>query len=344
MNRMNPLRLKTSSIVGVPLNTYDDFTFIVNGEEFKTSRISADLLSRKISSLHRTDPTVDEYSITTQETGHFSYFLKLLNFQQNQVPQVEIPFISEIIEKLETDSVEIQEPERIIITDDNVFSLIKFHLKSPNFYSRNLQSEIDHVSCHFYELCGRKSDELKMLTKDTLNSILSNSKLQIESEDQLVTFLNELVSSDPTYSQLFEYVNFSNVSTATMKDFLYVFNMENMTREMWNKISSRLELQVIQPKIVKKKKKFLFKTNENIEIKYDDKKQFNGILNHLRSVFKDENIFNEIDITSSSTYLDDDEYSARNVIQYEDPNKEFCSKDVKNSWLCVDFKDHRIIQ
>lgn len=345
MNRMNPIRLKTSSIVGVPLNTYDDFTFIVNGEKFRTSRICADLLSRKISSLHRTDPTINEYSITTSETGHFSYFLRLVNFQQNQIPQIELPFISEIIEKLETESVDIQEQERIIITDENVFELLRFHLKSPNFYSRNLQSEIDHISSHFYELCYKKSDELMSLQKDTLELILSNSsKLQIDSEDQLVTFLNSLASQDSIYSQLFEYVNFSNVSTNTMKEFLCVFNQNNITREMWNRIASRLELEVIQPKIVKKKKKFLFKTTiENVEFKYDDKKQFCGILNHLRSVFKDENVFNEIDITSSSTYLNDDEYSARNVIQYEDRNKEFCSKDVKNSWLCVDFKNHRIV-
>lgn len=49
----NQIQLKYSSIASVPIQTYkQDFTFVVNGEEFVTSRLISDLLSPKISNMH----------------------------------------------------------------------------------------------------------------------------------------------------------------------------------------------------------------------------------------------------------------------------------------------------
>ena len=93
MNRMNPIRLKTSSIVGVPLNTYDDFTFIVNEEEFKTSYFIAELLSTKICKIHLIDPTVSSFTINTVKKGNFSIILNLVNFKYNTFTDDEIEFI-----------------------------------------------------------------------------------------------------------------------------------------------------------------------------------------------------------------------------------------------------------
>ena len=65
-------QLEIKSILNVPLQIYeDDFTFFVNGEEIKTSRIIADLLSPKICLYHRTDPTMDKIIINTEHTGQF---------------------------------------------------------------------------------------------------------------------------------------------------------------------------------------------------------------------------------------------------------------------------------
>ena len=65
---MSKMQLKTSCILTVPFQTYDaDFSFIVNGEEFKTSRFISDLLSPTICKMHLNDPTVDTYIINTKE-------------------------------------------------------------------------------------------------------------------------------------------------------------------------------------------------------------------------------------------------------------------------------------
>lgn len=66
MSENYKMRLNSSSIMKVPLRFYqDDFTFIVNGEEFKTSRIFSDLISSKISQMHSNDPTFDTFYINT---------------------------------------------------------------------------------------------------------------------------------------------------------------------------------------------------------------------------------------------------------------------------------------
>lgn len=46
MSKLIKAHLKQSSILNVPFQKYEkDFTFVVNGEEFKTNRFISDLLS-----------------------------------------------------------------------------------------------------------------------------------------------------------------------------------------------------------------------------------------------------------------------------------------------------------
>ena len=118
------LSLKPTSILNVPLTMYDkNFTFIVNGEKYKTNRTIADLLSPTICQLHFNDPLLDEFSITTQEAGDFNIILNLINFEENEVSDSDILFVSEIFEILGNSSIEIQNDYiNIPITIDNVLN------------------------------------------------------------------------------------------------------------------------------------------------------------------------------------------------------------------------------
>ena len=84
MDNKSYLKLSESSIRKVPLCTYDEFIFIVNGKEFKTSRIISDLLSPKICKLHLCDPTISQYSISTKYQGDFSLILNLTSFEKQE--------------------------------------------------------------------------------------------------------------------------------------------------------------------------------------------------------------------------------------------------------------------
>lgn len=133
MMKESKLRLKKSSILNVPFQNYpQDFIFIVNGEEYKTSRLLSDLLSPKISKTHLSDPTIDYFIINTKSTGNFSRFLEVQNFQDYLISTDEIPFILEILEALGNECFEfIDNNEVEEITMDNVFTLVKNHSKYP---------------------------------------------------------------------------------------------------------------------------------------------------------------------------------------------------------------------
>ena len=142
---INRLQLKTSSILNVPLQSYfDDFSFIVNGKEYKTSRLISDLLSPKICEIHANDPTFDIFTIKTQQKGDFSHILNLTKFNQIEIPENEYSFFSEVIEILGNESIEIiEESENTDITIDNVISRIQNHEKYSKIKSKRLFEDIE---------------------------------------------------------------------------------------------------------------------------------------------------------------------------------------------------------
>ena len=147
------IKLNPSSIMNVPLKSYaDDFVFVVNGEEFKTSRLISDLLSPKICRMHSNDPTISSFVINTTNCGNFSHILDLLEFKEIKIQDNEFPFILEIIEILDNESIEylmkdnLKEP-----TVDNVFSLIKQHEKFSKFYSKCLSLDTQLTRCRVFQ-------------------------------------------------------------------------------------------------------------------------------------------------------------------------------------------------
>lgn len=141
MSDKEKIQLKTSSITRIPFDTYEKFSFIVNGESFETTRIIAELLSIKICHIHQSDPTIDEFNISTSQKGDFSQFLKLINFHENSYSENEFQFIYEIISQLGNDSLNItimNDPKEI--TKDNFLSI--------------------HQKYEKYELISQRRDEI----------------------------------------------------------------------------------------------------------------------------------------------------------------------------------------
>lgn len=123
----------------------------------------------------------------------------------------------------------------------------------------------------------------------------------------------------------------------TDEEFLNIFDFYYLTNDTWKSLNKRLLLDPTKAYKLPETKRY----QKSIKIDYNFSNQFTGLLNHIRT--KNPNsIFNEIKITSSSLYKNDEEYSPQNVIQYENSNVEFCTSSQKNSWLCFDFIDHQI--
>lgn len=72
---------------------------------------------------------------------------------------------------------------------------------------------------------------------------------------------------------------------------------------------------------------------------YTEDKVFKGIFNYFQTETNGQ-IEKEIDFTSSSLYSIS--YPPKNVALFDDKNSLFISQDVAGSWICFDFKDHRV--
>lgn len=342
---MSQIKLKPSSILSVQIQNYgDNFSFLVNDEEFKTSLLAADLLSSNISRIHQVDPTFDTIKINTQHKGHFSNILSLINFEPTNIPDNELPFIYEVLDQIGTESFEIpQSKESLKITLDNAFELIQNHEKFPNLFSKQLESEIQFVSSHFFEVSENRKEEFLNLKLTTIQKILSNDKLLLKDEDELIEFINYLNTKDSNkFLFLYETVLFSNVSSAKMKDFVSIFDFNNMTYEIWNNLAGRLtnEIQLKSQFEPSKRYKKINKKPKGIKFEYKSDKEFSGIVKYLKDKTSNQ-IENEIKVTFSSNC---ESYgSPIDIFNYENKSKGFCSQNNPNSWICFDFIKQKIV-
>lgn len=337
------IQLKLSAFLGIPIDKYDkNFTFIVNGEEFKTSRIVSDLLSPKIAKNHSTDPTFETFTIETTNQGNFSHILNLVNFIPNNLPESQLPFISEVIELLGNESIELLCPNNSIeITEENVFENISNHERYSKFYSKQLSKEIDFIASNFFNLCEKHEDELMALKIETIHKIVNNSKLKLKDEDQLLNFVNHMYVKDTKYSVLYEFVYFTNASAEAVSDFIDVFDFNDFTQNAWNRVSIRLKQKVSNEDCNESRYQCV---KRGIEFPFQSGKEFSGIINYL-STKSNGNIENVINFTcSSNDWIISESYKPRFVALFNESDKFFVSGNHgKDEWICLDFKEHRIV-
>lgn len=85
-------------------NKYEkDFTFIVNGKEYPTTRFLADLISPIILHYHFTDETIDKFYIYTSHPKgehNFSEILSLINSDEIILTKDQFEYFIEIFIKL----------------------------------------------------------------------------------------------------------------------------------------------------------------------------------------------------------------------------------------------------
>lgn len=243
----NLIKLQTNSVLQVPFQNYEkDFTFIVNSAKFETSIFQADLLSSTISKIHSTDPTVKEFSINTENSGDFDHILKLLNFNEEIISEDEIPFIIEIIEILGIKiNLKIQNNSNDEINISNILFRIRNNQKHPQLLSKQLERDIEFFASHFNEI---KDELLKQIEEKhfeieefVIENILNDPKLQLNNEDELLDFFNKLYKLDSKYSELYKYVDFNNVEASSIKEFVDIFDFNDMTHSVWLSITKSLQ-------------------------------------------------------------------------------------------------------
>ena len=89
---------------------------------------------------------------------------------------------------------------------------------------------IDFCSEHFDEIPQYELFETEMTT---IEEIIKNEKLKLESEDSLVEFLIELYERKKESAFSFEYAYFNEISKETIEKFVDAFSIEDMTSGVW---------------------------------------------------------------------------------------------------------------
>lgn len=155
-------------------------------------------------------------------------------------------FVCELFEKLGTEIVDITK-ESIEITAGNVIEMLIQHEKLQSFHADEIEPEVDFISENFGDLVEKRSSDLRKLGRVTLEKIIGNDRLTVESESQLLKFVSSLYAENDEISDFFEYVYFENVSGNEIDELISQFKVDDMTSGMWNSLCRRLILSV-EPK------------------------------------------------------------------------------------------------
>lgn len=123
----------------------------------------------------------------------------------------------------------------------------------------------------------------------------------------------------------------------TLFKFIDIFNINHINNSIWKSICQRL----ISSTGEEQRKGKRYKKNIN-EFKYEQGKEFDGILRYLSSE-SNENIHDNgtINISSNSIYDNDDSYHKKNLVDYQN-NIYYESKNEQNVLIYFDFKDKEI--
>lgn len=339
----------------IPFDKYPkDFTFVVNGKRYETSRIVADYLSPIIRKYHYQDETINEFfinsSIQTNENDYFSSFLELFKFDKiynlNQTQQkyykdyfLHLGNIDEYLRlqpNLFTDITVDNVIDRLqiifdILNNDETKDILNINNKE------DIEKLISFASSHFSEI---SKDKLKNLNESVIESIIKSDKIKLEDEDELLLFILDLYEKDKKYSNLFEYIQFKNAKKETIEKFIQKFSIDDINTGIWRSICKQLNQ--------------LFETNgtserykeKGIEIKFDGSQKFKGIMNYLNEKTGG-NIHDNGTIEITSNAADNKERSPKNLVDYQNNGQYHIfqsdiSSNEPNTTILFDFKDRRV--
>lgn len=347
MEKDNKYTLSCENVKNIPIDKYEqNFTFIVNGKRYQTSRVKADLLSPVVSGYHLIDESIEEMNITTKggeeketqsEIDYFSDFIKLTDFSTKSIDEnhrkhyieyfYELGNINEYL-RLQPEYFESLSPENVI---DRLKFLYKLNVFKDE--SESMQEIVKYASTHFEEI---NKEEMKKLEPELLEEIIRNPSLRLNEEDSLIEFILELYKIDSKYSTLFEYVEFKNVNVDSLQKFIDLFDIELLNSQIWKRICQRLISSETSNE-----------TTDRYNVKYitrehEEGTEFNGLLRYL----SDEtggNIHDNGTIEVTSNSIHSDGRHPKYLLDYQNTESiSYNSNNTSDGYICFDFKDRKI--
>ena len=321
-NRICTIHLNNNKEIKIPL-------FIaISSSSFVSKQLLSDISTND---LYFNDPLLDRINDDV-----LNKIIKILNHEEvqfeNEDEIIQFAIFGKIIGNSEfvKPFISISKGHESNINEENVISIIKQKIIF-NLPIDQLKSEISFISSHFSQFI----DKLIELSKESeyqeiIECIIKDENLQLQSEDELLTFtINLCQESNKNYELFFEYVWLEYCSIECITKFIdYINNNycnDNHIKSIMKCINRRL-LQEQIPIEKTNKKRYIIKY---INYEYNGNNPLNGIL-------RQEYLKNNVELRTSGTNHGDVYYLLKN-----DPKLWFATTDSANSWIEGNLKDKK---
>ena len=337
----------------------DDFFFYIGETGIKMNRILAEFISPRVSSMHHSDPTINQLHINLKTTINLSTLDKFQSICKGESIEVEskeareLRYLSIYLwnDEISTTIDDLFPEEKCENSIDEILEFLTSIESDNNRNPQNQEEMIKNVSSQFYSIDPEK---LYKLPYSILYSILINDELKLSDEDSLFEFIENLLSkkkeTDREIDEMafYELIDMRGLSEDKIRTFLDLIEPTRITGELWQKIKNLLFERIIQDDGRMKNEHRYVRTDHHkyTQVEYDanENHRFKGIISQLGNGSPTDVIEKGIiNITSSETVSSSDSrFQPKNVVNFNDMNGCFHSSDRSNSFLVYDFKERKV--
>ena len=245
----------------LPYEKYEtNFTFIVDGKRYQTSRIKADILSPFIRNAHFTDETMNEFTIYTNKndksdnTDYFNSFLNIVNSPKLKLDFLHQVHFAEYFYHLGNvdESIRLRSSITNDLTINNAVDRLLYLIDKYECFHFDFDNErspitkiVDYIASHFEDI---DRERLKKLPIEIIEDIFQSEFLKIFDYDSISTFILELFELNNEFSPLFEYIPFDKISDGVLDWFLEVFDIKYINKSIWSSLNLLIKFLIKQKK------------------------------------------------------------------------------------------------
>jgi hypothetical protein len=319
------LNLSAKGLAKISWANYEyDFKFQIGTKDYRCPSFVAEFLSPRISNLRKTDCTIQEFKIETDDSEKcFECFLSLgfgssvclnredyLIFENLSVELGAEEFYEQLFAEFEVE-----------INPQNVCHRLK-HLERLNC---PCEREIAFAASHFTNI---DSTSIEQLSVSLLFQILKHHSLIIQSEDWLFDIILSLISKNQDYFSLLELIGYEYLSKSSIESFINLISesFEFLTYSIWQNLRSRL----ISGRNVSTSRRVIQKT-----FKFREDSRFDGIISFLTPA--DGRNVSDCNIVSVKSSGVDRNRQAKNAADLKNLTLTATNNE-PNSWISYDFQ------
>jgi hypothetical protein len=328
------IRLSSKGLAQLPANCYEnDFTLIAGGQAHHCPCWAADFISPRISRLRSADATIREFRIEVNDCS--DAIESLLSFREGIGLEIEVnDSTCDIYLAIATELWNVELFDLICETRGCDFEKVIAELRLVEASSCGIsgfESLVERCSCSISEV---PRSSLSKMSVDLLHSILSHDSLKLPSKDWLYEFVKAQLTRHDCYSTLLELIRYEYLSIDSICDFVRLISesFDLLTYPIWLSLIRRLTLSV-SPNQINDRVNQVFVASEGGEL--------NGIFSFLTREcggnIHDRGI---VAVSASSQHYSD--YPVQVIFDFKTKFSGFATKNEDNSWICIEFKQHRI--